>query len=88
MQKFYPVECQLLSSCVALCKRKINEENGTSTWKRFLLNDSFASYEQLLIGSGMNSLQLCRVRALAIEVYKCLNEMSVQMFERTSMNTT
>ena len=43
---------------------------------RLLLNDNFACYEQLLIESGMSSLHLCRVRALATEVYKCLNEMS------------
>ncbi len=43
---------------------------------RFLLNDNFACYEQLLIESEMSSLHLCRVRALATEVYKCLTEMS------------
>ncbi len=37
---------------------------------RFLLKDSFASYEQLLIKSRMSSLHICRVRAIAIEAYK------------------
>ncbi len=40
---------------------------------RFVLNDNCASYEQLLTDSGISSLHLCRVRASAVEVYKCLN---------------
>ena len=62
---------------MALCKCKINEENGKSTGKgtTVLVERQLCElYEQLLIESGLISLVATplRVKALATEVYKCL----------------
>ncbi len=66
--------CRLVWHCVSV-KLMRKMERVQERALRFLLSDSFACYEQLLIESGMSSLHLCRVRALATEIYKCMNEM-------------
>ncbi len=57
--------CKLLA-LVSMRKMERIQERAL----RFVLN---ASYDQLLTDSGISSLHLCRVRASAVEVYKCLD---------------
>ncbi len=58
---------------MALCKSEAQAERIQERALRFVLNDNCASYEQLLTESLISSLHLRRVRASAVEVYKCLN---------------
>ncbi len=54
-----------------------------------VLNDNCASYEQLLTESGVSSLHFCRVRASAVEVYKCLTLNGINpAFMCTASNVT
>jgi hypothetical protein len=43
---------------------------------RFVLNDFTSTYEQLLVMSDETNLTICRMRTLALEVYKCVNKLS------------
>ena len=53
---------------------------------RFTFNDFTSSYEQLLENSNEPSLSISRIRLLAIEVYKCVNELApsylCELFEK------
>ena len=41
---------------------------------RFVYNDSTSSYESLLRSSKTESLQIQRLRAMALQVFKCINK--------------
>ena len=43
---------------------------------RFLYNDYDLSYEQLLVKSGKDSMNVNRLRSLCIEIYKTLNDLN------------